>query len=60
MSIFEKRKKSIAQEANPFKKIWYMLEDFVDSISLLPFRYLIVLWFIVIAGGLIAFFFGPK
>jgi hypothetical protein len=60
MSIFQKRKKSIALESNPFKKVFYMIEDFIDRFSLLPFRYLIVLWFIVIVGGIIVFIFGPK
>jgi hypothetical protein len=60
MSIFEKRKTSIAVESNPFKKVLYMIEDFVDSYSPLPFRYLIIWWIVIIVGAIIVYFFSPK
>jgi hypothetical protein len=58
--FFQKRKKSIAIESNLFKKVYYTVEDFVDTISPLPFRYLIILWAIFIFGSLVVYLFGPK
>jgi hypothetical protein len=58
--FFQKRKKSVAIESNPFKKIYYIVEDFVNSISPLPFRYLLILWAIFIFGSLVLYLFGLK